>query len=151
MVSVVKSARRVGPGHGVHERTAMKGALRAGLLAVLTGAALAQPARPQAKPGPGVSVLSAAATVPANTTATVGATAARDRATCTQLPATEWLDADEFKLLAAHRGYKTVVFKVTYGACYEIYGYDRDGNLVEAYFNPVNARLMRSNRVQIAR
>ena len=62
-----------------------------------------------------------------------------------------WLDADEFKLLAAHRGYKTVVFMVTYGACYEIYGYDRDGNLVEAYFNPVNARLMRSNRVQIAR
>jgi hypothetical protein len=81
----------------------------------------------------------------------LGTSVARDRSTCTQQPATEWLDADEFKLLAAHRGYRTVVFKVTYGACYEIYGYDREGNLVEAYFNPVNARLMRSNRVQIAR
>lgn len=102
-------------------------ALCAGLILVTAAVAQAQPAGPAA---------------PASSAA---------RSTCTQLPPGEWLDAAEFKLLAAHRGYRIVVFKVTYGACYEIYGYDRDGSLVEAYFNPVNARLIRSNRVPLGR
>lgn len=96
-------------------------------------------------------LLMAAAAAPAQPAAPAAAASATAKSTCTQQPASEWLDATEFKLIAAHRGYKIVVFKVTYGACYEIYGYDRDGGLVEAYFNPVNARLIRSNRVQLGR
>ncbi len=133
---------RVRMSHRWHGSAMAQRALGMCHLALLAGAALAQPARTQPNP---------AAVTATATPAATSAAAARDRATCTTLPAAEWLDADEFKLLAAHRGYKTVVFKVTYGACYEIYGYDREGNLVEAYFNPVNAKLVRSNRVQIAR
>ena len=74
-----------------------------------------------------------------------------EKAPCTLAPKSEWFDTDEFQLLARHRGYKIVVFKVTYGACYEIYGYNKAGDLVEAYFNPVTTRLMRSNVVKIPR
>lgn len=86
----------------------------------------------------------------AHATPTVPA-ALSEKSACTLAPKSEWFDTEEFQLLARHRGYKIVVFKVTYGACYEIYGYNQSGDLVEAYFNPVTTRLMRSNVVKIPR
>ena len=70
-------------------------------------------------------------------------------AACTTAPREEWLSLAEFELVARHRGYRPRVLKQTYGACYEIYGYDKQGNLVEAYFSPVNAKLVRSNVVTV--
>lgn len=64
---------------------------------------------------------------------------------CTTAPRADWLPADEMKLLAEHRGYRIKTFKVAKGDCYEIYGFDRENRVVEAYFNPVTSRLMRQN------
>jgi len=64
---------------------------------------------------------------------------------CTTAPRSEWLTQDEMKLLAEHRGYRIKTFKVARGDCYEVYGFDREGRIVEAYFNPATSRLVRQN------
>lgn len=64
---------------------------------------------------------------------------------CTDAPRSEWLPEDEMKLLAQHRGYRIKTFKVANNSCYEVYGFDRNNRIVEAYFNPVTARLVRLN------
>lgn len=64
---------------------------------------------------------------------------------CTSAPRSEWLPEDEMRLLAQHRGYRIKTFKVANNSCYEVYGFDRDNRIVEAYFNPVTARLVRQN------
>ena len=64
---------------------------------------------------------------------------------CTIAPRAEWLPEDEMRLLAEHRGYRIKTFKVANSSCYEIYGFDRQGQIVEAYFNPVTSRLVRQN------
>jgi hypothetical protein len=64
---------------------------------------------------------------------------------CTTAPRADWLPEDEMRLLAEHRGYRIKTFKVANNSCYEVYGFDRTGQIVEAYFNPVTARLVRQN------
>ncbi|MFZ6710091.1 PepSY domain-containing protein [Undibacterium sp. TC9W] len=68
---------------------------------------------------------------------------------CTTLNKSEWLSQDEMALLAKHRGYQFEKVKISYESCYEIYGSNREGDLVEAYFDPSNARLIRQNIVKI--
>ncbi len=79
--------------------------------------------------------------------ASVPAGFSREKATdiCTTAPRSEWLPQDEMKLLAEHRGYRIKTFKLAKGDCYEIYGFDKEGRIVEAYFNPVTSRLVRQN------
>lgn len=96
-------------------------------------------------------VLASAAVCSAQTSVPQRGAGVVERTHCTTLAPAEWIDLDDFKLIARHRGYRTAVLKTTAGSCYEIYGYDPNGNLVEAYFNPVNGRLVRSNTVLIAR
>ncbi|MFZ6774889.1 PepSY domain-containing protein [Undibacterium sp. SXout7W] len=67
---------------------------------------------------------------------------------CTDQPVSEWLSEEEFKLLIRHRGYKNFKFKIVYNSCYEIYGMDAQDQLIEAYFNPVNAKLNRLNTIK---
>jgi hypothetical protein len=69
---------------------------------------------------------------------------------CTDLPTSEWLSEEEFKVLMRYRGYKDFKLKIVYQSCYEIYGYDAKNDLVEAYFNPSNAKLNRANTIKIA-
>lgn len=64
---------------------------------------------------------------------------------CTTAPRSEWFSEEEMKLLAQHRGYRIKTFKIANNSCYEIYGFDREGRIVEVYFNPVTARLVRQN------
>lgn len=64
---------------------------------------------------------------------------------CTTAPRSEWFPEEEMKLLAQHRGYRIKTFKIANNSCYEIYGFDREGRIVEAYFNPVTSRLVRQN------
>ena len=92
------------------------------------------------------------ATAPARATATVPLAPAsgsysREKIAevCTNAPRSEWLPEDEMRLLAHHRGYRIKTFKVANNSCYEVYGFDRDNRIVEAYFNPVTARLVRQN------
>lgn len=72
---------------------------------------------------------------------------AREKAqdVCTTAPRSEWIDEAEMRLLAQHRGYRIKTFKVANGNCYEVYGFNRDNQIVEAYFDPVTTRLVRLN------
>ena len=67
---------------------------------------------------------------------------------CTAEPRSEWIAEDEMKLLAQHRGYRIKTFKISKTNCYEIYGFDHKGLIVEAYFNPITTRLTRQNIAQ---
>lgn len=64
---------------------------------------------------------------------------------CSDAPRERWLPEDEMRLLAEHRGYRIKTFKVAVGNCYEIYGFDRNNQVVEAYFDPETSRLVRQN------
>lgn len=64
---------------------------------------------------------------------------------CTTAPRSEWLPQDEMKLLAEYRGYRIKTFKLAKGDCYEVYGFDKEGRIVEVYFNPATSRLVRQN------
>lgn len=64
---------------------------------------------------------------------------------CTTAARSEWIDEDEMKLLVLHRGYRIKTFKVSKTNCYEIYGFDKENHVVEAYFHPLTTRLMLQN------
>lgn len=56
---------------------------------------------------------------------------------CTKEPKDQWKDQKAFEQSLKDQGYKVKVFKVTKGNCYELYGWDKEGQKVEIYFNPV--------------
>lgn len=64
---------------------------------------------------------------------------------CTTAPRSEWIDEDEMKLLVLHRGYRIKTFKVSKTNCYEVYGFDKENRVVEAYFDPITTRLLLQN------
>ncbi len=86
-----------------------------------------------------------AKTAPAPAAASSGYARTAGGTICTTAPRTEWFPEDEMRLLAQHRGYRIKTFKVANNSCYEVYGFDRHGRIVEAYFNPVTTRLVREN------
>lgn len=57
---------------------------------------------------------------------------------CTQAPKDQWQDQAAFQQNLKDQGYKINEFKVTEGNCYEIYGWNKEGQKVEIYFNPVD-------------
>lgn len=65
---------------------------------------------------------------------------------CTKEPKEKWQDQEKFKANLVQSGYKIKVFKVTKGDCYEIYGWDKAGEKVEIYFNPVDGSIIREIR-----
>jgi hypothetical protein len=67
---------------------------------------------------------------------------------CTTAPRSEWIDEEEMKLLVLHRGYRIKTFKVSKTNCYEVYGFDKTSQVVEAYFDPITTRLMLENVVK---
>ena len=64
---------------------------------------------------------------------------------CTTAPRSDWIDEEEMKLLVLHRGYRIKTFKVSKTNCYEVYGFDKENRVVEAYFHPLTTRLMLQN------
>ena len=82
---------------------------------------------------------------PAASVASIAASAPNTTHVCTTTPRSEWMPVDEMQLLATHRGYRIKTFKVSKGNCYELYGFDREGRIVEAYFDPITARLKLQN------
>ena len=99
-------------------------------------------------PGTALAQGSTTAKVPAKAlAASAPAGFSREKAAdiCTTAPRNEWLTQDEMKLLAEHRGYRIKTFKLAKGDCYEVYGFDRESRIVEAYFNPATSRLVRQN------
>ena len=109
-------------------------------LFVLLPAQAQVPATPATK----VATMAAAPLTPAS----AGYSREKVAEVCTNAPRSEWFSEEEMKLLAQHRGYRIKTFKVASNSCYEVYGFDRTNRIVEAYFNPVTARLVRQNIAQ---
>ncbi len=57
---------------------------------------------------------------------------------CTTSDVSEWMDQEQFQSSLKEAGYKIKKFKVTDGNCYEIYGWNQEGQKVEIYFDPVS-------------
>ena len=63
---------------------------------------------------------------------------------CTNEPRDKWMAEDAMKAKLPTLGYdKIKSFKIT-GSCYEIYGYTKDGQKAEVYFNPVSGDIVKS-------
>lgn len=63
---------------------------------------------------------------------------------CTNQPRENWIAEDAMKAKLPALGFdKIKTFKVT-GSCYEIYGYTKDGQKAEVYFNPVSGDIVKS-------
>ena len=64
---------------------------------------------------------------------------------CTNESREKWLPEDAMKAKVATLGYERIkTFTVT-GSCYEIYGYTKDGQKAEVYFNPVSGDIVKSH------
>lgn len=59
---------------------------------------------------------------------------------CTTADKSEWLDQTKFQAELKEKGYEIKVFKVTDGNCYEIYGWNKEKQKVEIYFDPVTGK-----------
>jgi len=114
-------------------------------IAILAGFLVLLPGLAQAQASPGAKSAKAAPAASAPSSAPSSYSREKGEDVCTTAPRSEWLPEEEMKLLAQHRGYRIKTFKVANNSCYEVYGFDRDGRIVEAYFNPVTSRLVRQN------
>ena len=63
--------------------------------------------------------------------------------TCT-VPQEKWIKEADFKARLEAQGYQIKTFKVSKGQCYEIYGFDKDGQKVEIYFDPQTGAVVAS-------
>lgn len=61
---------------------------------------------------------------------------------CTKAPQSQWMPQQALKDRLAKQGYTIDKFLVS-GTCYEIYGKDKAGKLVEIYFDPTNGRVVK--------
>jgi len=77
--------------------------------------------------------------------ATLAPTFAQAAPKCTAEPKDKWLTEEAMKSKVAALGYEKIkTFKVS-GDCYEIYGYTKDGQKAEVYFNPVTGDVVKAN------
>ena len=60
------------------------------------------------------------------------------------VPQEKWMKEADFKAKIEGRGYNIKTFKVSKGQCYEIYGFDKDGQKVEIYFDPQTGAVVAS-------
>ena len=75
------------------------------------------------------------ATLLATTTLAFAASSAFAEPSC-NVPKDKWMKEADFRTMVEGQGFKIKTFKVNGGKCYEIYGTDKDGKKVEAWFNP---------------
>ena len=61
---------------------------------------------------------------------------------CPNHPQSEWMSQDAMTAKAKKLGYDVRGVKADDG-CYQVKGYDKDGNRVQAYFDPVSGELLR--------
>jgi len=57
-------------------------------------------------------------------------------------PKDKWQDPAQFQANLKSQGYEIKNFKITKGQCYEIYGFDKTGQRVEIYFDPVSGKAL---------
>lgn len=61
---------------------------------------------------------------------------------CTKAPQEQWMPQQALKDRLVKEGYTIDRFLIT-GNCYEIYGKDKAGKLVEIYFDPTDGRVVK--------
>ncbi|HEX5488803.1 MAG TPA: PepSY domain-containing protein [Rhodanobacteraceae bacterium] len=61
---------------------------------------------------------------------------------CTKAPQSQWMPQQALKDRLAKQGYTIDRFLVS-GTCYEIYGKDKAGKLVEIYFDPTDGHIVK--------
>ncbi|WP_294540286.1 PepSY domain-containing protein [uncultured Rhodoblastus sp.] len=71
--------------------------------------------------------------------------AAQAAPNCTAEPKDKWLTEEAMKAKVATLGYERIKTFKTSGNCYEIYGYTKDGQKAEVYFNPVTGDVVKSS------
>jgi len=64
---------------------------------------------------------------------------------CTSEPKEKWLPESRIKQIATDLGHKIVVFKISSGNCYEIYGRDNQDRRIEIYFSPIDGTIVKQN------
>lgn len=73
------------------------------------------------------------------------ATLAQAAPKCTAESKDKWISEPAMKAKVTELGYERIkTFKVS-GDCYEIYGYTKDGQKAEVYFNPVTGEVVKAN------
>jgi hypothetical protein len=63
---------------------------------------------------------------------------------CTTADKAQWQDQTKFQEDLKTQGYEIKKFKVTDGNCYEIYGWNKDKQKVEIYFDPVSGNAVKT-------
>ncbi|QKE62238.1 PepSY domain-containing protein [Aquipseudomonas campi] len=63
---------------------------------------------------------------------------------CSTAEQSQWQDQTKFQENLKAEGYEIKKFKVTAGNCYEIYGWNKDKQKVEIYFDPVSGKAVKS-------
>jgi hypothetical protein len=63
---------------------------------------------------------------------------------CTEKDRSKWMDKDQFEQDLVEQGYKVKVFKITDGDCYELYGWNPEGQKVEIYYDPVSGDTLKT-------
>ncbi|MBD9423821.1 PepSY domain-containing protein [Pseudomonas sp. PDM15] len=63
---------------------------------------------------------------------------------CTTADKAQWQDQAKFQEDLKAQGYEIKKFKVTSGNCYEIYGWNKDKQKVEIYFDPVSGNAVKT-------
>ena len=63
---------------------------------------------------------------------------------CTTADKRQWQDAARFQEKLKADGYEIRKFKVTDGNCYEIYGWNKEKQKVEIYFDPVTGKAVKT-------
>ncbi len=63
---------------------------------------------------------------------------------CTTADKAQWQDSNQFQETLKSQGYEIKKFKITDGNCYEIYGWNKDKQKVEIYFDPVSGQAVKT-------
>lgn len=63
---------------------------------------------------------------------------------CTTEDKSKWQDEATFQQKLKAEGYEIKKFKVTSGNCYEIYGWNKQKQKVEIYFDPVTGKAVKT-------
>jgi hypothetical protein len=64
---------------------------------------------------------------------------------CTKAPQSQWMPQQALKDRLVKEGYTIDKFLIS-GTCYEIYGKDKAGKMVEIYFDPTDGHIVKERR-----
>lgn len=63
---------------------------------------------------------------------------------CTSAPQTRWMTQEQMLQQLVDSGYTIERFRITKGSCYEMSGWNKDGQRVEIYHNPVDGKAVKA-------